>query len=90
MTSSVYEHMRQREHEAVRKLKNEIEAWRLNCERLGLEDRLDFQEWQVRNFTAEQLAIYGEMDWDDDAGGNSKRDHLHKLYMESKYGPSDD
>ncbi len=67
------------------KLKDECWAWRVHCEQLGLVDRIEFQEWLEATFTVRQLAIFCEMDWDHET--MTKREWLHQLYLETRYGP---
>ncbi len=85
MIESAYEKMMSKERHAVKELKAQLDAWQCHIERHSLESRQEFIEWILRNFTAKQLAHYIEMDWDDDAPGNSKRDELHETYLESRY-----
>ncbi len=75
-------------YEVVHELKAQCEAWRFHCERRGLTDRIDLQDWLVATFTPKELAIFHEIDWYDKKG--TKRDYLHRLYMEARYGPTDD
>ena len=70
----------------TRKIKDECDAWRFHCERLQILSRLKFQDWVAKTFTAKELAIFLEMDWDDDEPANAKRDYLHGVYLETLQG----
>ncbi len=89
MSDSAYTKIKRRESAVVRQLKDELDGWRFNCERLGLTDRIEFQDWMVATLTGKQLAIMHEMDWYDKKG-RDKRDALHDLYMKSRYGPAEE
>lgn len=88
MSESAYTKIKRRESAVVQQMKAECAAWRSHCEQLDLLDRVAFQDWLVATFTPKELAIFHEIDWYDKKG--TKRDCLHKLYMEARYGPADD
>ncbi len=85
MSDSAYAVLMRKERRAAKKVKDEVDAWAFHIEKLGLENRQEFIDWMLRHLTAKQLAIYIEMDWDNDDSGDSKRDYLHQVYMDSRY-----
>ncbi len=75
--------IKQREHEVVSKLKSEINDWWWHCEYQGLTDRIEFQDWLAKTFTAKQLAIFLEMDWEEDTIP-SKSTYLRNIWLAAR------